>query len=140
MQVQPARFDSAENALAAMLAGRARVTLVSRRTGVRYTYEIDAVKGGGDAHFARLLTGSDSYTYLGTVRGRRVRVGGKSKFSPDAAPVVALDFALVKLGRNELPAGLEIWHEGRCCRCGRPLTVPDSIATGLGPVCAEKGA
>lgn len=26
----------------------------------------------------------------------------------------------------------------RCARCGRPLTDPESIARGMGPVCAEK--
>jgi hypothetical protein len=40
-------------------------------------------------------------------------------------------------GRREgiLGATLEFWHEGRCGRCGRRLTVPDSIASGYGPEC-----
>lgn len=29
---------------------------------------------------------------------------------------------------------------GRCCSCGRELTDPESIATGIGPVCAERFA
>lgn len=33
---------------------------------------------------------------------------------------------------------LQVWHEGRCGRCGRKLTVPSSIETGLGPECAGK--
>jgi hypothetical protein len=33
---------------------------------------------------------------------------------------------------------LEIWHEGRCARCNRRLTVPASIASGFGPECAGK--
>lgn len=37
---------------------------------------------------------------------------------------------------NELPDKVEVWHEGRCGACGRRLTVPESIAQGLGPVCA----
>ena len=28
-------------------------------------------------------------------------------------------------------------HSGCCGRCGRKLTVPESIDTGLGPVCAR---
>jgi hypothetical protein len=35
---------------------------------------------------------------------------------------------------------LEVWHEGRCGRCGRRLTVPESIESGLGPECATKAA
>lgn len=37
-----------------------------------------------------------------------------------------------------LRAGFELRHEGRCGRCGRRLTVPESIDTGLGPTCAAK--
>ena len=32
---------------------------------------------------------------------------------------------------------VEIWHEGRCGRCARRLTVPSSIILGIGPECAE---
>jgi hypothetical protein len=34
--------------------------------------------------------------------------------------------------------GCEVYHEGRCGRCNRKLTVPESIETGLGPECASK--
>lgn len=37
-----------------------------------------------------------------------------------------------------LPEGYEIYHMGRCCRCGKALTVPSSIESGLGPVCQGK--
>lgn len=30
-----------------------------------------------------------------------------------------------------------IWHQGRCGRCGRALKVPESVATGIGPICAK---
>lgn len=36
-----------------------------------------------------------------------------------------------------VPAALEVWHEGRCCRCCRVLTVPASVEMGYGPDCAE---
>lgn len=32
----------------------------------------------------------------------------------------------------------EFWHEGQCCICGKPLTVPESIERGIGPDCWEK--
>jgi hypothetical protein len=35
--------------------------------------------------------------------------------------------------------GYRIMMAGRCFRCGRPLTVPQSIRDGIGPVCAEGG-
>lgn len=33
---------------------------------------------------------------------------------------------------------MDYYHEGRCGRCARRLTVPESIINGLGPECAEK--
>jgi hypothetical protein len=33
---------------------------------------------------------------------------------------------------------LEIMHEGKCCRCGRTLTNPESIQHGIGPECSGK--
>jgi hypothetical protein len=39
---------------------------------------------------------------------------------------------------QDLPDKVEVWHEGRCGKCSRRLTVPESIATGLGPVCASR--
>lgn len=32
----------------------------------------------------------------------------------------------------------EVLHEGRCHICNRKLTEPESIRTGIGPVCAER--
>jgi uncharacterized protein DUF6011 len=32
---------------------------------------------------------------------------------------------------------VEVWHEGRCGRCARVLSVPASIMIGLGPDCLE---
>lgn len=36
------------------------------------------------------------------------------------------------------PKRFEFWHEGQCCVCGRKLTVPESIAAGIGPECMGK--
>lgn len=42
-----------------------------------------------------------------------------------------------KTAGQDLPE-CEVWHEGRCGRCGRKLTVPESIETGIGPDCAKR--
>ncbi len=34
--------------------------------------------------------------------------------------------------------GFRYLLEGRCLKCNRPLTTPESIETGIGPVCAGK--
>lgn len=33
---------------------------------------------------------------------------------------------------------VRVWHMGRCAKCGKALSVPESIATGFGPICAKK--
>ena len=35
--------------------------------------------------------------------------------------------------------GYRLFMEGRCVVCNRPLTTPESIRNGIGPVCAEGG-
>lgn len=33
----------------------------------------------------------------------------------------------------------ELMHEGRCLKCNRKLTTPESIESGIGPICARGG-
>ena len=42
------------------------------------------------------------------------------------------------LDRGVLPEALRVLHHGRCGRCGRKLTTPESIRLGLGPVCVTR--
>jgi len=134
-------FTSAANARAFMAAGKATVTLQSRRTDTRFTYKITASQDG-NIHFVKVLTGADnesSYSYFGYIRrGVFFHGGTKAKAGYDAPSVRAFDWTWKMLARDELPALLEIWHEGRCGRCNRKLTVPSSIALGIGPECGQR--
>ena len=82
-----ARFQSASTALQFILAGRARLTLVSAKTGVRFTYRV-VQPTETSPHFVKVLTGSDnesSYTFLGSIfEGKTYRHGKKSTISKDA--------------------------------------------------------
>lgn len=133
----------AEQALAFIFAGKAVVTLQSAKTGTRYTYKVSkAEEKEGQAaqqprYFVSLLTGPENtsdYTYLGMVSNGELRLTHASKLPIESAPVKAMQFALA---HPEAPE-LEIFHEGRCGRCGRVLTVPESVETGFGPECAGK--
>ncbi len=44
---------------------------------------------------------------------------------------------LKNLNRLESFEKLVIYHEGKCCKCGMPLTVPESIDSGIGPDCKK---
>jgi Family of unknown function (DUF6011) len=143
------KFTNALDARAFLRAGKATVTLVSLRTGTRFTYRVNIPRDQNTGELVTdgtlmvgVLTGPDnnsSYQWLGRVSRDIFWVGRKNprpgEISKDAPSARAFQFAWQQLLRNQIPAELEIWHEGRCGRCGRRLTVPESIAQGFGPEC-----
>jgi hypothetical protein len=58
-----------------------------------------------------------------------------------ALPVRLINRTLKLVWENEsekiVAAGFNLQHAGKCGRCGRKLTVPQSIETGIGPECAS---
>lgn len=142
------RLATAADLLAYALAGRAVLTLESARTGARYTYRVarPAEPGrGGVTHFVGVLTGpenSTDYAYLGLVRsgpaGARYERGAKSRVGADAPLARAFEWAFRAASRGVMPRELRAWHSGRCGRCARLLTVPESVARGIGSECAAK--
>lgn len=121
------------------LAGHAIVTLVNTRTGGRFTFKI--VKPSDEhPHFVRVLTGPDneeSYTFLGTIfNGTEYRHGRRSPIGEDAPSAKA--FKWFWANADQLPDFVEVWHEGYCGRCGRLLTVPESVTRGIGPECWKR--
>lgn len=124
------------------LAGSSTLTVRSTRTGQRFTYRISespAVRAGvpnrPQVHFVSLLSGTDGeYRYLGTIFANGFRTTRKSAVASNAPAAVAFSW-LVAHWESPL---VEVWHEGVCGRCGRALTVPESIESGIGPTCAAK--
>ena len=127
-----------------ILAGRAIFTMVG--TTSRFTYQVTKKQDAGQApvYFVGLLTGSNNetdYSYLGIldpVTGY-VRLTRKSRMTPDAPAVKAIQWAMPRIwARATMPPSFGLMHVGKCGRCGRTLTVPESIASGIGPDCAGK--
>ena len=124
------------------LAGNARFTLVSKKTGTRFTFRIRH-PGEDRPWFVSLLTGSDNesdYTFFGTIfLDGTFRPSKKSPIGPTAPSVKGFDWFWKHLTANDpfdlLPPQVNVHHEGRCGRCGRALTVPESIESGFGPEC-----
>ena len=127
-----------------MLAGNAHVTFQSRRTGTRFTYRVRAgePRPGDDRappHFVALLTAPDYYEYLGCIfDGRRYTHGRKSRISSEAPSAVAFGWVWARLLSGEMHPELGVWHEGRCGKCGRRLTTPESLESGMGATCAGR--
>jgi len=142
--------------LAYVVAGRADVTLENERTGGRFTFRVsapskDTERGGvvrdldAPVRFVKVLTGADNegdFTFLGTIflkKGREYRAGRKSRISAEAPSARAWAWFWGRLSSGRvLPEELHVYHEGRCGRCGRKLTVPESVRTGFGPECRDK--
>ena len=137
------RFTSLTLAWLYMLAGKAVFTIESNASGQRFTYRIER-KGKDEFWFISVLTGPDNtrdYTYLGCLAGPKqvYRPDRQKRIGNDAPSRKAFEWLMRRIDKDLPIEGLcTIWHEGRCGRCGRALTTPDSIRTGLGPVCKAK--
>lgn len=122
-----------------MHAGNATLTLKSEKTGVHYTYRVKPNKKQEDRYFVEVLTGPDNgsnYSYLGVdVGGDALIVGARSRFKKFDPPAEAFRFLQRAIKRGEIPETLKVYHAGRCGRCGRKLTHPESIESGFGPEC-----
>lgn len=135
-----AKFDNAFTAINFMLAGSAKFTLVSVKTGARYTYQITKSEDGG-CYFVSVMYGPNNeadFTYMGIIRRKTLCETQKSKVKSDDIRFKAFKWAFEGLVAGTLSQNLEIWHEGTCGRCNRALTVPSSIASGLGSECAKR--
>lgn len=136
-------FTVAADARRFLMAGNATATLVSKKTEARFTFKVRKPEDGdGSFLFVSVLNGPDNWTnyaYFGYIRrGVFFHGGHKAKVRADAPSAKAFAWAWEALARDEIPASLEIWHEGKCGRCGRKLTVPSSIASGFGPECSNR--
>ena len=124
-----------------LLAGNSTFT-VSNDGGEHYTFKVKKSKekylNGQYTFFISLLTGPDEYTYLGIIKNNSVALTKKSKYKFDSVPYRVAKWAVEKVMYEKLlPIGYDIQHAGKCGKCGRKLTTPESINTGLGPVCAR---
>jgi hypothetical protein len=122
-----------------MFAGNATFTLVSKHTGSRFTYRCANGHQNDNVTFVRIRTSGDHWTFIGTIFNQTRYVHScKTKVTEDAASVIAFNWFLRHIKQDVLPATVEFWHEGRCGKCNRQLTDPESIKRGIGPICANE--
>ena len=127
------------------LGGRAIFTLNNSSTGEHRTYRIKANVPNflypNKSFFVGLLSGPDnnnSYQYIGIVdpNNGNVRLTSKSRMGEDSAAVKGIRYLMGRVfGSGQIHDQMEVRHAGKCGRCGRLLTHPDSLTTGIGPEC-----
>lgn len=137
-----------DDVLRFMLAGKAIMTLKSLRTGQHFTYKVKKAQDWNGIQsklsFVSVLNGPDNttnYSYMGTITPKldRLCTSAKSRVGSAAPSFKAFAWFLQALAAaGDLPADLEVRHEGRCGKCGRLLTHPESIDRGIGPECWGK--
>lgn len=153
------RLESRQDIRNYLFGGNATLTIVSKASGRRYTFRVQSAKKDRSQQwstnnqdrnmfFVSLLTGGDndsSYTYFGQLvrinpSGHSFKYihGKKSSLRFDAPGVIAFRWFVDRLESHKSLESTEVWHEGSCGRCGRKLTVPESVKNGMGPECASK--
>lgn len=133
-----------EHAKEFMLSGNAIFTVVSGKTQARFTFKVSVSKKNEKFLYVGVLNGKDNSSdyapmcYLDISAGLPIlKRSSKTWISADAPCFIAFQYVFfnVLIGRE---INVEVWHEGRCGRCGRLLTVPESIENGIGPECIKK--
>jgi hypothetical protein len=134
-------FKFNPHALASLVTGETRVsgapfTVRSKVTGKDYTFRIARVPYNGRWYsHVNVETGYLNFQYLGFYTEGRILRKGKLVDTPAA---LAAAWLLRNLENPGQLNAVDLFHTGRCLKCGRELTDAVSIEAGLGPVCIGK--
>lgn len=132
-----------ENPKEFAFAGNATITLESENTKNRFTYKITKSKDDDCLYFIKMLHGPDNendYRYIGCyyTDSEYFHPCKKYKETPLTfwpPSMRAIKYFLEHI--DKLPSKLHVYHEGKCGKCGRKLTTPESIKRGFGPECCK---
>lgn len=129
-----------------VFAGKSFFTVRNLESGNRLTFRVKKLDEGKSWNkkplwFVSVLVGSDNtsnYSFIGTnFDHTSFKHSKKSRITSDAQAVKVWNWLTKRWHLIDSYPNLEVWHEGRCGRCGRKLTVPESIESGFGPECVH---
>lgn len=146
--------DPHELLMTRLLAGSAKFTLTSAVTGKRFTFWIRSGAEDRDKnwstnnqnhcfYFVKVLDGPDNskdYRWLATLRRTSSEsnvISFEARYDSRTAPSrYAIEWFIHKVFVvGIIPPDVTIDWAASCNRCGRLLTVPESIKSGFGPEC-----
>lgn len=132
----PTRLETAEKARAYILGGRSLFTVCSNTTNRHLTYRVTVCKRNAQVHFVWAKTNSGN-RYVGCIsKGYRFFYTKKS-MPRDYVVCKSFVWAWRHIINKSMPKTMAIYHHNTCCRCGRNLTHPKSIKSGIGPECVK---
>ncbi len=114
-----------------------------------YTFRVQKTEANDrwdESWFVKMLTGPQNtkdYSYLGRLLPweGQVELTRRSRMTAESLPFRLLNRILARIWAEDHTAyeqhGYKTHHEGKCGRCGRVLTVPESIKNGIGPECIK---
>lgn len=123
-------------------AGDAIFTLSSTKIDRRTTYRITQDQRQPQRYFCKYLFGPENtrdYRYIGMFYSDtlHLRTTKASDMTNEAPVFTMLSYFLdVIAERRPWPDTMQFHKSGRCARCARLLTTPESIERGIGPECA----
>jgi hypothetical protein len=137
LKMNARKITNPSQALEFLQGGNATATFVGQSS--RYTYKVRKADKG-DMYFVSLLVGANNesdYLYIGCINDQRGFFQTAKSNHKGLAPALAFGFIYSRLLNGVIDSRTEIWHEGRCCKCGRKLTTPESIERGMGAECSK---
>ena len=132
------QFEDVDKIQEYVLGGHGSITVVSKKTNNRYTFTFGQKEDS--PVFVRVKFGPEyeDSRYIGCIRGDNPLLFRINKNIARDMPLATFRWLWRHISEPELLDYVEVWHEGKCGRCGRTLTVPSSIDAGIGPVCAGR--
>ena len=130
-----------DNLKSKILAGKAIITVKNCETDNRFTFKIKIADKDQEnsPFFVSVLNGSDNYhnyKYIGLVDSRTTKFKATRTSNPESQSFKVFNWFMNNI--ESLPEKVKVYHSNKCLRCGRRLTTPESILTGMGSVCAEQ--
>lgn len=120
-----------------LVAGNANFMLESTATGTQFCYKIQHVwtQDGWDYTsplFIKLQRG-DRYIYMGVLNTQpfSIRLTAKSVTDTNNPAYKAINYIIQSLNAHKLPAGVNVYYNGRCGRCGKELLDAEHQRTGV---------
>ena len=121
--------------------GKGVVTLKSP-TGVHHTYLFSRPRNEdtfpSDVLFVYAVHEGHKLFYVGMVENDRFRLTHNSRFLIHTPIVKGAQYIMRMMRSPKSPTKMTLYHQGMCAVCGRPLTNPKSIESGIGPKCRKR--
>ena len=126
-----------------IFAGRSIFTLENKETGNYITFKVKEVKKQGKVipgQFAiqckALGDNNYGYEFLGFMNTMKPELRPRHQGIKEHVGFKTFWWILKNFERLEdFETKMLMHHEGACCKCGMPLTTPESIEKGIGPIC-----